>query len=73
VALNRGEYPGLRRVGSALPVINTVGQPPFSRERSTTAITYLFFTPDVGPDERERLAERFIDRRVAAEFGGFAG
>jgi hypothetical protein len=29
--------------------------------------------PDVGPDERERLAERFIDRRVAAEFDGFAG
>src|ERR671915_47561 len=43
VALNTNEYPGLRRIAGALPVTNTLGQPPFARERSTTAITYLLF------------------------------
>jgi RND superfamily putative drug exporter len=73
VALNTHEYPGLRRVAGALPVTNVLGKPPFSRERSTTAITYLLFRPDVDRDARHRLAERLIERRIEPGYEGFAG
>ena len=73
LALNRNEYPGLRRIAGALPVTNTLGQPPFSRERSTTAITYLLFAPEVDRDARQRLAERLIERRVEPRYDGFVG
>ncbi len=46
-ALRREEVPGLERVGGALPIINSLGRPPFSRESSTTAVTYLFMGTDV--------------------------
>ncbi|HEV2773100.1 MAG TPA: MMPL family transporter, partial [Thermoleophilaceae bacterium] len=71
--LNREAYPGLSKVGGAIPVVNTLGASPFSRERSTTAITYLFFPPGVGARERTRLAERFVARHVEPPFDGFAG
>jgi RND superfamily putative drug exporter len=73
VALNRHEYPGLRRIGGAIPITNALGQPPFSRERSTTALTYLLFPPQVGREERQRLAERFVERRIEPNFDGFVG
>ncbi len=73
VALNRRSYPELQRVGGALVVTNLLGKPPFSRERSTTAITYLFFTQDVSPADREILANRFVDRRIRPGYDGFAG
>jgi RND superfamily putative drug exporter len=73
VALNTHEYPGLRRVAGALPVTNVLGEPPFSRERSTTAITYLLFRPDVDRYARQRLAERLIERRIEPGYEGFAG
>lgn len=39
VALNRDELAGLERIGGAIPVLNTIEVPPFTRERGTTAIT----------------------------------
>src|SRR5581483_4793144 len=48
VNLNRHTYPGLTGIAGALAVINSFGKPPFSREHSTTAITYLFFPEDIG-------------------------
>ncbi len=72
VALNRDSYPELRMVGGAIAVTNLLGRPPFSRERSTTAITYLFFPPEVGPDDRTILAERFVERAEPG-YDGFAG
>lgn len=71
--LNRQAYPRLSEVGGAIPIPNTLGAPPFSRERSTTAITYLFFPPEVGARERTRLAERFVERHVEPRFDGFVG
>jgi len=73
VALNRGEYPELRRVAGALLVSNVLGESPFSRESSTTAITYLFFRPEVGQGDRETLAERYVERRIKPELQGFVG
>ncbi len=73
VALNRNTLPGLDRVGGAIPVLNTVSIPPFTRERGTTAITYLFFEPEVGAAERIALAERVAERARAIAPGTFTG
>jgi RND superfamily putative drug exporter len=75
LSLNRREDDALRRVGGALPVTNAVGGSDLARERSTTAVTYLFFQPDVNREDRQILAERLIERRIdpEADPGSFAG
>lgn len=64
-ALNiiRRDYPDLLSVPFALPLVNTAGLVPGSREISTTAVTYLYFEPTVGLQARVRLAHWFTDRR----------
>lgn len=71
--LNRGELPGLEGVAAALPVTNGIGNPPFARERSTTALTYLFFPPEIGAVGRHGLAERLQERHGLAAPGTFSG
>jgi putative drug exporter of the RND superfamily len=66
LALNRHRYPNLDRIAGALPITNTFRLFPSSRESGTTAITYLFFLPDVGLGTRERLASEFAHERVTA-------
>jgi putative drug exporter of the RND superfamily len=73
LALARRDYPGLRRIAFALPVTNALSDPPFARESSTTVVTYLFFRRDVGQGERQDLAQRLVDRRIAPAESGFAG
>ncbi|MDP9072459.1 MAG: MMPL family transporter [Actinomycetota bacterium] len=51
----------LRRIEFALPVINSFAPLP-TRERGTTAITYLFFRPDVGFGRQTALADEYADR-----------
>jgi hypothetical protein len=55
------------------PVLNTVSIPPFTRERGTTAITYLDFGLDVGQGEQLDVAARVADRAQRADPDGFAG
>jgi putative drug exporter of the RND superfamily len=52
------------KIAGAFPITNTLGLFPGSRERSTTAITYLFFDPDVGLYEQGALAERYANARI---------
>jgi RND superfamily putative drug exporter len=73
LALNRDGLPGLDRVGGALPVLNTVWLPPFTRERGTTAVTFLFFNPRVGSGERLDLAERLRAMAASADPSSFTG
>ena len=73
VALNRGEYPGLTGVAGALTATNALGRPPFSRESSTTALTYLFFPGDIGHVGRTGLARRLVDRHISEPGDGYAG
>ncbi|MDQ6777703.1 MAG: MMPL family transporter [Actinomycetota bacterium] len=73
VALNKHQYPDLARIGGALVITNLLGKPPFSRESSTTAITYLFFAPNVSTGYRETLANRFVDRQIKPGYHGFVG
>ncbi len=71
--VNLGTVPGLESVGFALGVTNVLGRPPFSREASTTALTYLFFPPDIGPIGRTGLAHLFIDRLLPKRHGTYIG
>ena len=48
----------------AIPITNTLGLLPFSRERSTTAVTYLFFSPSLDLAQRYALAHRFAREYV---------
>ena len=66
-AINEGLYPELRGIVGALAITNTLGRPPFSRERSTTALTYLFFHPIVGRVDQERLADLLIENHYGPE------
>ncbi|QEC48273.1 MMPL family transporter [Baekduia soli] len=73
VRLNRHAVPGFERIAAALPVTNAIGSAPFVRERGTTAITYLFFAPDVDVGDRADLARRFVEEHVPATPTGTVG
>jgi RND superfamily putative drug exporter len=55
------QYPGLI---AAVPLINTLSIVPASTEDSTTAITYLFFGPDVTLVEQDEAASRFAAQEI---------
>ena len=46
----------------ALPIANTLGLFPGSRERGTTAITYLYFGPDASLSDRVEEASAYMGR-----------
>lgn len=73
INLNRGLYEDLRHVGGALPIANTLRLFPASSERGTTAITYLFFRPEVKLSTRERQARAFAERHVNQPTDAFVG
>ena len=52
-------YPDLLSIAGAVPIINTLGLVPSSREHSTTAITYLYFPARYGFETRDELAHTF--------------
>ncbi|HZD80590.1 MAG TPA: MMPL family transporter [Actinomycetota bacterium] len=64
VNLDQHRYRGLRRIAGGLPVIDAPQIFPGNRGRPTTAITYLFFRPDVGLSLRDLLAHKFARLRV---------
>ena len=60
-ALTTGGIEGFEEsILAAFPVINDIGDPPFTKERSTTALTYLIFDPGIGTFGQKRRAERLI-------------
>jgi RND superfamily putative drug exporter len=73
VQINRDQAVGLDRVGGAIPVLNTVSIPPFTREDGTAAVTYLFYEPDVGAEQRVTLAERVAERTKQTAPGSYTG
>lgn len=51
-------------IAGALPVTNTLRLIPGSTEESTTAITFLFFSPEVGIQEQTEAARAFARREI---------
>ena len=52
-------YPDLLSIAFAVPILNTFGLVPSSREQGTTAVTYLYFPPRDGFSTRDELAHTF--------------
>jgi RND superfamily putative drug exporter len=64
VAVDQGQVHGIDGLAGALPVANTGGLFPGSRERSTTIITFLYFRPGtsvpVEAGSRKEFARRYV-------------
>jgi len=72
-ALDRHRYPDLRGVAGAIPFTNTLGKPPFSRQNSTTALTYLFFDTSVSASHKLTLAHRLAREHISSPGDGYVG
>jgi RND superfamily putative drug exporter len=73
VQLTTGKDPEFRQIAGAFPITNTLGLFPGSHERSTTAITYLFFDPNVGLYDQAAIAERYAGTRINAPGDSLVG
>ncbi len=62
--IDDGGYGDLLSISAAVPILNTFGLVPGSRERSTTAVTYLYFDPRYGFATRDELAHAFSERHI---------
>ena len=72
------ERPGrdLALIWGALPISNVLGFMSEEGERSTTAVTYLYFSPRAGLEEREEDAHKYARRylgRPESEVVGVTG
>ena len=56
---DEGRLPGFPRGSRGVPYLNSGKLLPGSRERSTTALTFLGFPVDVTPQDQRRLADRY--------------
>jgi RND superfamily putative drug exporter len=63
--LVRGEHPDYPGITGAFPVTNTLELFPASREDSTTAVTFLFFSPEMTLEEQTVQARRFAAQEVS--------
>jgi putative drug exporter of the RND superfamily len=59
VRLDQGRLPGFPAGSRALPYVNALGVVPGSRERGTTAITYLGFPAALTPNQQDELARKY--------------
>jgi RND superfamily putative drug exporter len=57
----------------ALPILNTRELFPGSKEDGTTAVTHLFFPPEVSLTNRVELAHEYADRGEEEHFAGVTG
>jgi len=65
VTLHRDpRYPAIL---GAIPLTNTLGLVPSSRERSTTALTYLFLDPRLSIYAQTQEARRFAEREIGRQ------
>jgi putative drug exporter of the RND superfamily len=65
-SVDNGEAKGIPGLAGALPVTNTAGQFPGSREKSTTIITFLIFRPGTPAAEQAAGARSYARRYLNA-------
>lgn len=63
-AIDLGREQAFPRIRVALPILNTAALIPSSRERGTTAITYLVLDPSLSLTGQVRTAEQYVRQRV---------
>lgn len=57
----------------AVPILNSLGLLPGSREQGTTAITYLFLPPEIDPLEQVAMAQDYAKQLAGGLPGAFTG
>jgi RND superfamily putative drug exporter len=74
-ALVADQHRSVQGIGGALPVTNAVGLIPGNPERNTTAITYLFFYPQLSFGAQTYLAQQYARTtpRPKTAFSGYTG
>ena len=73
VAVDQGHIRGITGLEGALPVANTAGRFPGSRERSTTIVTFLFFRPSTSIGAQTAGAQTYARRYLSAPQYHLAG
>jgi putative drug exporter of the RND superfamily len=69
----RQPAPELRDIAFALPILNTGERFPSSRENGTTAITFLYFSPDQNLEEQRDLARLYAEQAEQDSLVGVTG
>ena len=72
-AMDTGHTAPISGLGAAVPVANTAGAFPGSRERSTTIITFLYFRPGTPIGAQAAGGEAFARRYAGPPAGHLAG
>ena len=72
-AVDQRRVRGIYGLAGALPVANTAGLFPGSRERSTTIVTFLYFKPGVSLGAQSRGAHEYVRRYLSAPADHVAG
>jgi RND superfamily putative drug exporter len=62
--ISLGDDPDLPGIELALPITNTLGLFPSSRESGTTAITFLVMDPELSLRDQDELAHRYASKYV---------
>lgn len=71
--VDQGHVHGIYGLAGALPVANTAGLFPGSRERSTTIVTFLYFRPGVSLGAQTRGAHEYVRRYLSGPQDRVAG
>ena len=67
VTVSRGGAQDVGPIVAAVPIVNTFGLFPGSREANTTVITWLFMPPNVSFNRQYSLGRDFAERHYAAD------
>jgi RND superfamily putative drug exporter len=62
LAIDQHRLPLFRHIAFALPITNARGIFPSSRERDTTAVTFLYYTPQASFNAQLALADSYAER-----------
>ncbi|MGH9067047.1 MAG: MMPL family transporter, partial [Acidimicrobiales bacterium] len=73
IQLDRHQLPGAGQIAGAIPVTNAEGLFPSSRQKGTTALTFLFFKPTVGTGTQARLTHAYAERYLSGPGSGLVG
>jgi RND superfamily putative drug exporter len=71
--IDQHRLPGFGQIAGAVPLLDTLGYAPFSREHGTTAVLYLFFAPGLSTAADNQTAQNLITLDIGRWPGEYEG
>ncbi|HET9720306.1 MAG TPA: MMPL family transporter [Solirubrobacteraceae bacterium] len=71
--IDQHRLPAFGQIAGAVPLLDTLGYAPFSREHGTTAVLYLFFAPGLSTAASNQTARDLITLDIGRRPGEFEG